>query len=56
MVCPLVARQCVGKKCAAWRWKAIYQEQLNTNSRFPMPPALVGYSTTEGYCGMVKHG
>jgi hypothetical protein len=44
---------CVGPKCMAWRWRIDkYEYNLPDDAGFPVKT----YSTTHGYCGMVRHG
>ena len=38
---------CAGQKCMAWRWKEIADWKEGSD-------LLVTYSTTHGYCGMVR--
>jgi len=46
--CPLKYSECIGSKCMAWRWGPSYK--WNEDKDKPE----VNYSTTHGYCGMVK--
>ena len=52
-ICPLKPNQmsiwCEGPKCMAWRWAQMLDWQEGRDE-------LVTYSTTHGYCGMVRHG
>ena len=45
--CPLKYSECIGPKCMAWRWKETADWKEGSD-------LLVTYSTTHGYCGMVK--
>jgi len=46
------AVNCFGPKCMAWRWKP-KKEAVETKDAFYFKDV---YSTTHGYCGMVRHG
>ena len=54
-ICPLKPNQmsiwCEGPKCMAWRWKP-EKEAVETKDAFYFKDV---YSTTHGYCGMVRH-
>ena len=39
---------CLGSECMAWRWKEIAEWKEGSD-------LLVTYSTTHGYCGMVRN-
>ena len=51
--CPIQnpPQACVGKECMAWRWRLMRYEE-NKNPETDSWPAI--YSTTHGYCGMVR--
>ena len=47
---------CSGPDCMAWRWQMFDKTTPHTNGLLPRPLAAYEYSTTHGYCGMVRHG
>ena len=47
----LVYQTCLGKTCMAWRWRLMGYE-VQQDSEKNSWPAI--YSTTHGYCGMVR--
>ena len=49
---------CQGPKCMAWRWKLEKYWEANTtlDGTFSSTVEKKRYSTTHGYCGMVRHG
>ena len=54
--CPLsmkceTAHCCGGPKCMAWRWRQIGIDHYKTDYKYQPLPV---YSTTHGYCGMVR--
>ena len=52
-----VWKSCLGKHCMMWRWQEIAEDlvQLKANGDVqPVGRKVLGYSTTHGYCGMVR--
>ena len=40
---------CFGPQCMAWRWKPTHRQ-----AEWPTTQTVTEYSTTHGYCGMVR--
>lgn len=54
-VCPTMnVIGCIGPKCMAWRWRMFDKTPEHTNGLLPPPKRVYEYSTTHGYCRMVK--
>jgi len=59
MCCPIsmmgnphmVWKSCLGKRCMAWRWQKIGRDFSKLDHNHSPTPV---YSTTHGYCGMVR--
>jgi hypothetical protein len=45
---------CLGSECMAWRWQVFDKTPDHTNALMPPPKRVYEYSTTHGYCGMVR--
>ena len=48
---PEFAASCIGKTCMAWRWEKIGRDFSKLDHNHSPTPV---YSTTHGYCGMVR--
>ena len=58
LLCPMakpnttyIDQRCNGPKCMAWRWQKIGRNFDAVDYDYMHPPI---YSTTHGYCGMVR--
>jgi hypothetical protein len=54
--CPLKYSDCIGPKCMAWRWQELVEDfvKVSGSEIGPIEKVVKGYSTTHGYCGMVR--
>lgn len=50
--CPVMnpSQACIGKQCMLWRWKYISSD-IDPDTKEPFNT----YSTTHGYCGMMRN-
>jgi len=48
---PEFAAACIGKTCMAWRWQEIGRDFSKLDHNHSPTPV---YSTTHGFCGMVR--